>query len=514
MAYLIAFETQKGRILLAYELPSTEKIFVRHNSKFLYYGTYSEEDFHGHKKWVLRGYCFEKEEWFKQRVFLGDLNGSELGSTICFEIYDGYFYALSNQTNYEVEEVDWTSFYHCVRFPVGSPSKSSLEKTALDEHMWRRQHREGPIDDRWANLALKVDEATGELKIIESRREFLFGAGRSQRTFYTTKLVFPKKSTNEVVDSQPLYTTTTNLNLSGSSSSIGFDELSLSNGTFEKHTLAALTNDRLALTLKPSDNPHWLPPQTRFPRNVHPGDDGYYIFSQTYLRYYNFSAKTFLDLVDDPPSANLTSQRLRLRVGSRKLDPPAKDCNGILVREATDPVTGEILYGLNDRYTARPVEFWPPEPKDPWGPEDKRLEELYTLMNPPNHWGHVEVTGDDRSFLYATGGKDQLRAFIFVNFDPAVNLGLKRWHGQKQNLQSGGQYEDDLGRDQCHEDDMGTSTRKGKELPEKASGGQPSFSEIPLSEFGVDHTTNSGERWIWRESAMYSVIDRGFDFGL
>src|SRR5277367_1777360 len=156
VAYLITFETQEGKILLAYELPSTEKIFVRHNSNYLYYGTYSEEDFHGHKKWVLRGYCFRREEWFQQRVFLGDLNGSELGSTICFEIYDGYFYALSNQTNYEVEEVDWTSFYHSIRFPVCSPSKDLLEKTAMDENMWRRQHREGPIDDRWANLALKV----------------------------------------------------------------------------------------------------------------------------------------------------------------------------------------------------------------------------------------------------------------------------------------------------------------------------------------------------------------------
>ena len=506
VAYLIAFETQNGKILLAYELPSTEKIFVRHNSDYLYYGTYSEEDFHGHKKWVLRGYCFEREEWFPQRVFLGDLNGSELGSTICFEIHEGYFYALSNQTNYEVEEVDWTSFYHSIRFPICSPSKDLLEKTAMDENMWRRQHKEGPIDDRWANLALKMDEATGELKIVESRREFLFGAGRSQRTYYTTKLVFPTRTDYEVVDSQSPYTTTTNSNLDGSSSSRGFDEPSLRNGHFEKHTLAALTNDRLALTLKPSDNPHWLPPQTRFPRNVHPGDDGYYIFSQTYLRYYNFSAKTFLDLVDDQPSTHPAAQRLRLRVGSRKLAPPAKDGHGYLVREATDPVTGEILFGLNDRYTARPVAFWPPEQN-----EDERLEDLYKLMNPPSHLGNVEVTGDDRSFVYATGGKDQPRAIIFVNFDPAINLGLRKWHGKTEN-QSGGQYGDEFGKNQCHEDAMGRG--KGKERLEKANGGQPSISEIPFSEFRVDYTTNNGGRWFWREPAMYRDIDRGFDFSL
>ena len=512
VAYLIAFETQNRKIILSYELPSTEKIFVRHNANYLYYGTYSEEDSHGHKKWVLRGYCFESGEWFQQRVFLGDLNGSELGSTICFEIHAGYFYALSNQTNYEVEEVDWTSFYHSIRFPICSPSKDLLEITAMDENMWRRQHREGPIDDRWANLALKVDEATGELKIVESRREFLFGAGRSQRTYYTTKLVFSNRTDHEVVGSQSPYATTANSNLSGSSSSIGFDELSLRNGNFERHTLAALTNDRLALTLKPSDNPHWLPPQTRFPRNVHPGDDGHYIFSQTYLRYYNLSAKTFVDLVDDPPLTHPAAQRLRLRVGSRKLDPPEKDCHGLLTREATDRVTGEILYGLNDRYTARPVAFWPPEQNDPWSPEYERLEDLYTLMNPPSHLGNVEVTGDDRSFVYATGGKDQPRAIIFVSFDPAIDLGLRRWRRETEDFQSRGQYKNDPGRDQCHEDDMGRG--KGKELPEKANGGQPSISEIPLSEFEVEYTTNNGERWIWREPAMYRAIDRGFDFSL
>jgi hypothetical protein len=509
VAYLIAFEKQKGTVHLVYELPSTEKIFVRHNSSYLYYGTYSEEDFHGHKKWVLRGYSFEREKWFPQRVFLGDLNGCELGSTICFEIFDGYFYALSNQTNYEVEEVDWTSFYHCIRFPICSPSKDLLEKTAMDEHMWRRQHREGPIDDRWTNLALKIDEATGELKILETRREFLFGAGRGQRTYYTTKLVFPKRKENEAAGSQKPYTTTTNSTTSGSLSGMGFDEPYSRNGIFEKHTLAALTNDRLALTLKPSDNPHWLPPQIRFPRNFHCGDDGHYIFSQTYLRYYNFSAKTFLDLVDDAPSTNSTPQRLRLRVGSRKLNPPARDCNDLLIPEAIDSITGEILNGLNDTYTAREIAFWPPEQNSP---DADRLEEIYTLMNPPTHLGGVEVMGDDRSFVYVTGGKDQPKAIIFVNFDPANNLGLRKWPEKRKIPQSGGQYEDECGWYECPEKYMGTG--KGKELPKKATAQHQSCSEMTLSEPGVKCITINGEGWISRDAAMYVDIDRGFDFGL
>ena len=106
-------------------------------------------------------------------------------------------------------------------------------------------------------------------------------------------------------------------------------------------------------------------PQTRCPR-VHPGDDGDYIFSRTHLRYYNTSAMAFLDLVDEHLSTSQTIQRLKLRVRSRKLDPPPRDHNGILLREASDPLTCEILDGLNEQYTCRPAASRPPE-KDSCG---------------------------------------------------------------------------------------------------------------------------------------------------
>jgi hypothetical protein len=220
------------------------------------------------------------------------------------------------------------------------------------------------------------------------------------------------------------------------------------------------------------------------------------------------SAKTFMDLVNDPPSANSTGQRLRLRVGSRILEPPAKDCHGHLLQEATDPLTGEILYGLNDRYRAREVSFWPPEQNSPWSPEDDRLEEIYILMNPPSHLGNIEAMGDERSFVYATGRKDQPRAIIFASFDPATNLGLKnyqetksgqirgqyyldRWHGETENATNGDKYKDNSSGNQCHKDNIGGRMSKER------------FDCIP----------NNGERWIWQERAMHRVIGRGFNFG-
>ncbi|CZR53305.1 uncharacterized protein PAC_03183 [Phialocephala subalpina] len=195
-AWLISFNLRSRQFLVAHELDSTDKIFVRHNKQYLYYGTHSELGTDGYKKWVIYGYDFKTRKWFDQKVHLPDMVGSEIGSTICFELYDGYFYGLSNQTSFEVEEIDWTSFYHCIRFPLSSPCKELLEKTE-NKSMWRRQHQEGPIDDRWTNLRLVEDESTGELKIVEARKEWYLGSSRSQRTYYTTDLVFPRLSKEE-----------------------------------------------------------------------------------------------------------------------------------------------------------------------------------------------------------------------------------------------------------------------------------------------------------------------------
>ena len=181
VAWLIAFNAKAGRILTTKELESTCKIFVRHNREFLYYGTHSEIGTDGYRNWVIRGYDFKSMKWFDQKMCLSSIVGSELNSTVCFELHQGYFYALSNQTSFDVEEVDWTSFYHCVRFPQASPVRKDLEQTR-DRDMWRRQLQEGPIDDRWTSLRLDADESTGDLKIIECRKEWKQGSSRSRKS--------------------------------------------------------------------------------------------------------------------------------------------------------------------------------------------------------------------------------------------------------------------------------------------------------------------------------------------
>ena len=179
------------------ELESTDKIFVRHNKQFLYYGTHSEIGADGYKKWVIHGHDFRNMIWFDQRIHLPDLV-AEIGSTICFEFRPQMMSDLKVHKSSLYEEIDWTSFYRCVRFPLASPCRELLEKTE-DKSMWRRQHQEGPIDDRWTSLRLDKDESSGDLRIVESRKEWHQGSGRSQRTYYTTRdIIFPSRTEGEI----------------------------------------------------------------------------------------------------------------------------------------------------------------------------------------------------------------------------------------------------------------------------------------------------------------------------
>ena len=110
---------------------------------------------------------------------LEDFTGSDIGSTVAFKIHNGFFYALSNKTPFNIKEVNWTIFYYCVRFRFKQPFKNALEINALEINacIYRRQHAEGPIND-WTNLSLQVDESTNHLIIVEPRCEWVNGASK------------------------------------------------------------------------------------------------------------------------------------------------------------------------------------------------------------------------------------------------------------------------------------------------------------------------------------------------
>jgi len=147
-------------------------------------GSHSATGSHGHHEWLLQVFdlctfaptCTEPFQ-------LQEFYGSEIGSTVCFTIHNGYFYSVTNQTSMETEEVDWTSFYHLVKFRLDDPDPELTGKV-----IWRRQHLEGPINDAWTDLGFQIDQCTGELLVVECRKEWVNGGSHSTRTYYTQSL--------------------------------------------------------------------------------------------------------------------------------------------------------------------------------------------------------------------------------------------------------------------------------------------------------------------------------------
>lgn len=566
-AWLIAFSIRNRNILAVQELESTDKIFVRHNHRFLYYGTHSEIGVDGYKKWVIHGVEFQKKKWFDYKVHLPDMVGSEIGSTICFEFHNNYFYALSNQTSFEVEEIDWTSFYHCIRFPLNSPCKELLEKTE-NHSMWRRQHQEGPIDDRWTSLRLDEDESTGELKIVESRKEWALGSSRSQRTHYTTKIVFPNRTEEEDLDfdyvpAAPFSLSSGSFNgstfNSGTATTSGSSSTSMASGSSNlasnasnlsstlptpasvKHhqDLSTLPNDPILKLLRPDDNPHHMAAPPRLASQTHPGNDGSskpsITLSKCRIRHYHTSCNTFIDLVDDPcPTDWQGTQRLRLRCGSRRLGPllsyPLTHPSKAGLRR---PPSDDLHVALAEMYREGPICFWPPA-QDPLHP-NAQVDVLYRMLNPPTHLGNVEGTADERSMVYVTGGEGGPKAIVFIGFDPGMKLvGLKRWGGLGQKGVGEGPHidgratgcsgkEGELGKGKEYID-VGEADRtvvmerkgKGRELCTPAVqfvGGEA----VVDFKTGVGRENTGGVKrncWAWREKAMYRDIGLGFYFGL
>ncbi|KAK3933464.1 hypothetical protein QBC46DRAFT_434987 [Diplogelasinospora grovesii] len=397
-SWLVVFNARKNRVLAALRLASAYKIFVRNNDKFLYYGTHTDFGGDGFRRWMIKGYDISASQWLEHKANIPEMAGSDIGSTICFEIIDGYFYGLSNQTSFEVTELELTSSYVCFRFPLNGRGFYETEQAARKQ-MWRRQNKEGAIDDRWTSVKMFQDEATGMLKVVESRKEWLAGRSWARRTYYTTELSFK-----------------------GALREHGWDE---DDGDEDDGDDAS---DGPFPDAAPSRNPHL----------VHPGDDGstqlMLTLSQCPVRSYHPSCRTFLDLVNDSSSDlvndSSSDQEIRIRGGSRRRWSPDElhKRRRLSPAQGRDPESAfeQMIHGL---YKHGDVALWPPE-KDPARP-DPALDELYTLLSPPTHRGNVHGTWDDRCLVYATGGTSgSLKAIILVSFDPSIHLvGAKPYSG-------------------------------------------------------------------------------------
>lgn len=430
------------RLRLRTQLSSTRRLFVRHNRSYLYYGTHSARGYHGFPLWAV--HCVDLatgDHLTEKPVQLDHFAGNEIGQTVCFGLHHDHLYAVSTQVDFEEEEVDWTSFY--VWFCL-APAPHSRRATTPNR-TWRRQHREGPINDTWTDLSLRHDAATQQLMILECRREWRDGGSENCRTYYMQALPSPDElfaGEQKHGDGAADTTTTT--------TSIPSSDLLL----LHKPHLA------LAKAIDPSSSkPNYEHPKKRLRRHYHseyqldhpPSPRRRdFILAKTKYRTYNLSASAFIDLVNDPrpdpdsdPASGslLPPDRLRLRTVSRKRKCP--------IDETGDEGPAGLLYGPdqhhdhdhdhdgNDRGTAAPplehseerfvsrgVHLWPPDDAPP---------ELLRLLCPGKRAGRVLAMADDRSLVYSVDHDgflpDGTQALVLINFDPTIRLpGLTRLH--------------------------------------------------------------------------------------
>lgn len=399
------------RIRAVVLLETTEKLFVRHDTEYLYYGTHSGLASHGHHEWIIKGLKMRVPsagtvntvvQTSEHDLQLSNLVGSDMGCTVTFEIHQGYFYALSNQTSFDVEEVDWTSYYHCLRFSLGEQRKDRIE---VDREIWRRQHIEGPINDSWTDLGLRSDEGSGKLLIVECRREWKGGGSQSQRTFYTQSITFPAPSEIQSATDQqsPL------------------SETGSARTPLIRQALPA--DDPLTSTIDENNKPHWAPPKIRLPREEHREEQaegeprGTFTLSKTKYRTYNPSCASFLDIVlDDRPTqspcSRLARPQVRLRIGSRKPASPLND-DGTLRTPDLDLESGKPIPGSEDRFTDRGIRMWPP---------DDAPAELLEILNPSTDLRDLQGWSDERSVLYTVPAASAPgpKAIVLINFDPAL----------------------------------------------------------------------------------------------
>ncbi|KAL4809925.1 hypothetical protein BDV18DRAFT_50537 [Aspergillus unguis] len=480
-AYILAVDIRRQlphekvrRLRLRVPIDSTQRLFVRHNRSYLYYGTHSAVGTHGYVQWEINCANLNTGKVSSSNmVVLDKFAGNEIGQTVCFEVYQDHLYAISTLVDFEEEEVDWTSYYVWICL---DPSLTIPRDGIKTHRTWRRQHRDGPINDTWSDLSLREDESTGQLMILECRREWHHGGSENCRTYY----VHPLPAPADVDKQQPP----------------------------SDYYLTPIPDEPIAKTLDSSCKPNYERPRKRLRRHYHAEYDGNaeptprrdFILAKTKFRSYNISASSYLDLVNDPlPKGSPGSEglvprdRVRVRVVSRKRKCPIDEEGieekepGLLFKPELSEADGRLVENSEERFETRGIYLWPP---------DDAPQELNHLLCPSKRTGQVHALADERSIVYSVN-QDGLppgdQAIILINFDPTLRLpGLRR-------LNFG-----------CY---AGAAEKSGAAVGIE----RPHASDVGQNRSSM-HTTVAGRSAnqnlpaVREERAMYLDIDRGFWF--
>ncbi|KAH6981477.1 hypothetical protein EDB80DRAFT_825572 [Ilyonectria destructans] len=367
---LVVFRTKDLKVLAFCNLRSTNKLFVRNNADYLVYGTKPQLAFDGFKRWALQRLDLRTKEWAPSDLTLWNFAGSNLGQDICFEIFDDYFYCLSNKNKLHPEHGKWNSYYHVVRFPLREATRESCESPPM-RNLWRRYAAEGLVDERWDALQITRHEGTGKF-------------------CYKKEIRFSKDDENV----NPV-----------------------------RHPMCDILRDTIPIAQSSSDNEGHDPNawdgethvETRPPENVHVGDNGalgsMFTIGECFVRSYNSSCETFVDLIDE-------SQRLRLRVRP-KLDPAHGNADDTRPGQSSKTRLNTSKEGRKGLH--RGVKFWPPDQASRPKP---KLAQLHNILYPQMLLGEVDWAMDDRTLIYAPGHvvRGRPRPLVLISFDSAIRF--------------------------------------------------------------------------------------------
>ncbi|KAI4285509.1 MAG: hypothetical protein L6R38_000606 [Xanthoria sp. 2 TBL-2021] len=437
---------QSVRLSLAVDPWTSEDVVVRNNRQYVCIIAPTGSSANGrHREWVCRVWNIDSLPARPATLQIPELTINEVGQALVFEVYDGFLYAISTQSSRQMEEPEWVSHYTCFRFPLSSPDRSTLESIRI----WRRHHREGPINDLWTDLQLVRDESTGELTIIEARKEWTEGSSTQRRTWYRQRL--------PAVFSDPSDTDDKDQNMMDSNdqdnSALAVSQLEVSSSS------SNMTDSPYLFKVPPDGNEtgHY-----RLSRNTHAEYSpsvcstsvvGNSNLAKNKYRTYISSAAAFIDLiVDDRQASSHTTawaQHLRLRIGSRKEASPL-DEHGILHRHSVYPHSRQAIEGSELRYEDKGIRLWPPA--------DAPIV-LQDLLNGSTSFrasgdaneskfkspGDITAVADERSMVYLVKGKDAAEndkgKLILINFDQYIQFWHNTWvpdfidlYGHEQDL--------------------------------------------------------------------------------
>ncbi|KAJ5884777.1 hypothetical protein N7495_009287 [Penicillium taxi] len=182
--------TLRDRIVYFSQL-DVDDFFIRNSRSFIWLGVYHEVHSVG-MAWDITATNLDPTQPHEDVCFVLDAEWApdwetDIGSSICFEIFDEHLYVVSTSYFGQHDEVH-SSFYY---WQCLGPSDS--EKKA-EGRIWRRKHNEGPVNELWTMFTLERDETTNRPMIVECRREWLHGNSENHRSYYVEPLPIPEEA--------------------------------------------------------------------------------------------------------------------------------------------------------------------------------------------------------------------------------------------------------------------------------------------------------------------------------